>query len=53
MKEIRQKIALYEFCRRRVGKEYYNLSSKRKESIMRQYLKLKEMQHPAVDARYN
>lgn len=36
---INEKVALYDYCRRRVGKEFYNLSSKKKESVKRQYYK--------------
>jgi hypothetical protein len=50
---INEKIALHEYCRRRVGKEFYNLSEKRKESIKRQYLGLGAAKYPAVKARWN
>lgn len=50
---INQKIALYDYCRRRVGKEFFNLSSKRKESVIRQYLELEVAKHPAVKVRWN
>jgi hypothetical protein len=50
---VNEKIALYEYCRSRVGKEFYNLSDKRKESVKRQYLGLEAVRHPAVKARWN
>jgi len=34
---INEKFALYEFCRSRWGKEYHNLSTRKKESLKKQF----------------
>jgi hypothetical protein len=38
---INEKIGLYEFCRGASGKSYHSLTSKRKESLKKQYYKTK------------
>jgi len=39
---IREKIGLYEFCRRESGSEYHNLSSARKDSVKKLYFSKKK-----------
>lgn len=37
---ISEKIALYEFCKSRFGKEYHNLTSERKDFVKKLYHKI-------------
>jgi hypothetical protein len=37
--DIKEKIALYEFCREMLGEEYYNLTMARKEAVKALYYK--------------
>ena len=39
---IREKIGLYEFCRRESGSEYHNLSNARKKSMKKQFFRKKD-----------
>lgn len=41
MMNINEKIGLYEYCRGASGKSYHNLTSKRKETIKKEYRKSK------------